>query len=87
MIILGRKQALIYFGKEPDIIIQLFKVNQNTCLKQHSTYWLLAQIGFKSTIDNHSSQDRLIKLFNVHQVIFLKITSLHPLHNAVLKFY
>jgi hypothetical protein len=33
MIILGRKEAVIYFGKEPDIIMQLFNVDQNTLLK------------------------------------------------------
>jgi hypothetical protein len=30
MIILGRKQALTYFGKEPDIIAQPYSVNQDT---------------------------------------------------------
>jgi hypothetical protein len=33
MIILGRKQALTYFGKEPHIIIQPFNVDQNTWLE------------------------------------------------------
>ena len=37
MIILGRKQALTYFGKEPDIIVQPYSVSQDTWLKQHST--------------------------------------------------
>jgi hypothetical protein len=76
MIILGRKQELIYFGKEPDIIIQPFHVDQNTWLKQNSTDWLLAQLGFKGTTDNHYSQDRLIKILNVHKVIFPNMTSL-----------
>ena len=30
MIIIGRKQALTYFGKEPDIIVQLHSVAQDT---------------------------------------------------------
>jgi hypothetical protein len=47
MIILGRNQALIYFGKEPDIIVQPYSISQDTWLKQHSTYWLLAQKGLK----------------------------------------
>jgi hypothetical protein len=79
MIIIGRKQALTYFGKEPDIIVQPYNVSQDTWLKQHSTDWLLAQIGFKRTIDSHYPQDRLIKFLNVHEVIFPKMTSLQPL--------
>jgi hypothetical protein len=63
MIILGKMQALIYFGKESDIIIQPFNVDQNTWLKQHSIDRLLAQIGFKGSIANHYPQDRLIKKF------------------------
>jgi hypothetical protein len=86
MIILGRKQALTYFGKEPDIIVHPYSVDQDTWLKQHSTDWLLAQIGFIGTIDNHYPQDRLIKFLNVHEVIFLKMTSLQPLYNALLIF-
>lgn len=61
IIVLRRKQVLTYFGKEPDIIIQPFNVDQDTWLKQHSTDWLLAQIGFEGTIDNHYPQDKLIK--------------------------
>ena len=61
MIIIGRKQTLTYFGKEPDIIVQPYNVSQETWLKQHSTDLLLAQIGFKGTIDSHYPQDRLIK--------------------------
>jgi hypothetical protein len=38
--------------------------------------WLLAQIGFIGTIDNHYLQDRLIKFLNVREVIFSKMTSL-----------
>ena len=60
MIILGRKQALIYFGKEPGIIIHPFNVDQNTRLKQHGTDWSLAQIGSEGSIDNYP-QDRVIK--------------------------
>jgi hypothetical protein len=86
MIITGRKQALTYFGKEPDIIVQPYSVSQNTWLKQHSTDWLLAQIGFNETIDNHYPQDRLIKFLNVHDVVFPKMTSLQPLYNALLIF-
>ena len=48
--------------------------------------WLLAQIGFKGTIDTHYPQDRLIKFLNVHNVIFPKMTSLQPLYNALLNF-
>ena len=80
MIILGRKQALTYFGKEPDIIVQPYNVSQDTWLK-HSTDWLLAQIGFDGIIDSHP-QDRLIKILNAHKVIFPHKTSLQPLHNA-----
>jgi hypothetical protein len=47
---------------------------------------LLAQIGFIGTIDNHYPQDRLIKILNVHEVIFPKMTSLQPLYNALLIF-
>jgi hypothetical protein len=83
IIITGRRQALIYFGKEPDIIVQPYSVSQDTWLKQHSTDWLLAQIGFNETIDSHYPQDRLIKFLNVHDVIFPKMTSLQPLYNAV----
>ena len=86
MIILGRKQALTYFGKEPDIIVQPYSVSQDTWLKQHSTDWLLAQIGFKRTIDSHYPQDRLIKFLKVYEVIFPNLTSFPPLHNAVLVF-
>ena len=75
MIILGRKQALTYLGKEPDIIVQPHSIDQDTCLKQYSTDWLLAQIGFIGTIDNHYPQDRLIKFLNVHEVIFPNMTS------------
>jgi hypothetical protein len=86
MMITKRRQALTYFDKEPDIIVQPYSVSQNTWLKQHSTDWLLAQIGFNGTIDNHYPQDRLIKIFNVHDVIFPKMTSLQPLYNALLIF-
>lgn len=86
MIITGRKQALTYFGKEPDIIVQPYSVSQDTWLKQHSTDCLLAQIGFKRTIDSHYPQDRLIKFLNVHEVIFPNMTSLQLVHNAVLVF-
>jgi hypothetical protein len=86
MIILGRKQALTYFGKELDIIVQLYSLSQDTWLKQHSTDWLLAQIVFKGIIDSHYPQDRLIKLLNVHEVIFPNMTSLQHLHNALLVF-
>jgi hypothetical protein len=48
--------------------------------------WLLAQIGFNGTIDSHYPQDRLIKILNVHEVIFPKMTSLQPLYNALLIF-
>ena len=85
MIILGRKQALTYFGKEPDIIIQPFNVDQDTWLKQHSMDWLLAQIGLKGTRDNHYPQESLIKFLNV-LVVFPNMTSLQPLHNALLIF-
>ena len=70
IIVLGRKQVLTYFGKEPDIIIQPFNVDQDAWLKQHSTDWLLAQIGFEGTIDNHYPQDKLIKFLNMHVVAF-----------------
>jgi hypothetical protein len=63
MIILGRKQVLTYFGKEPDIIVQPLNIDQDTWLKQHSMDWLLAEIRFIGTIDNHYPQDRLIKIF------------------------
>ena len=86
MIITGRRQALTYFGKEPDIIVQPYSISQDTWLKQHSIDWLLAQIGFNRTIDSHYPQDRLIKFLNVHDVIFPKKTSLQPLHNALLIF-
>ena len=86
MIILGKKQALTYFGKEPDIIVQLYSVSQDSWLKQHSTDWLLGQIGFKRTIDSHYPQDRLIKFLKVYEVIFPNLTSFPPLHNAVLVF-
>ena len=49
-------------------------------------HWLLAQIGFIGTIDNHYPQDRLIKFLNVHEVTFPKMTSLQPLYNALLIF-
>jgi hypothetical protein len=48
--------------------------------------WFLAQIGFKGIIDYHYFQDRLIKFLNVHKIIFPNMTSLQPLHNAVLIF-
>jgi hypothetical protein len=86
MIIIGRKQSLIYFGKEPDIIVQPYSVSQDTWLKQQSTDWLLAQIGFKRTIDSHYPQDRLIKFLKFHEVIFPNMTSLQPLHNTLLVF-
>ena len=86
MIILGRKQALTYFGKEPDIIVKPYSVDQDTWLKQSSMDWLLAQIWFKVTIDSHYPQDRLIKFLNVHEVIFPNMTSLQPLYNALLSF-
>ena len=86
MIITGRRQALTYFGKEPDIIVQPYNVSQDTWLKQHSTDWLLAQLGFEGTIDSHYPQDRLIKFLNVHDMIFPKMTSLQPLNNALLIF-
>jgi hypothetical protein len=86
MIITGRKQALTYFGKEPDIIVQPYSVSQDTWLKQHSTDCLLTQIGFNGTIDSHYPQDRLIKILNVHEVMFPKMTSLQPVYNALLIF-
>ena len=86
MIILGRKQVLTYFGKEPDIIVQPLNIDQDTWLKQPSRDWLLAQKGFIGTIDNHYPQDRLIKILNVHEVIFPNMTSLQPLYNALLIF-
>ena len=86
MIILGRKQALTYFGKEPDIIVQPYSVDQDAWLKQHSMDWLLAQIGLMGTIDNHYPQDRLIKFLNVHEAIFPSMTSLQPLYNVLLIF-
>jgi hypothetical protein len=36
MIILVRKQALTYFGKEPDIIVQPYSVGQDTWLKKNT---------------------------------------------------
>jgi hypothetical protein len=36
IIILGRKQALTCFGREPDIIVQPYSVDQDTWLKQYS---------------------------------------------------
>ena len=84
MSIIGRKQALTYFSKQTDTIVQPYNVSQYTWLKQHSTDWLLAQIGFNRTIDSHYPQDRLIKFLNVHEVIFPKMTSLQPLYNALL---
>ena len=45
---------------------------------------MLAQIGFIGTIDNHYPQHRLIKILNVHEVIFPKMTSIQPLYNALL---
>jgi hypothetical protein len=86
MIIIGRKQALTYFDKEPYIIVQPYSISQDTWLKQHITDWLFAQIGFNRTIDRHYPQDRLIKFLNVHEVIFPKMTSLQPLYNALLIF-
>ena len=86
IIITGRRQALTYFDKEPDIIVQPYSVSQDTWLKQHSTDWLLGQIGFKRTIDSQYPQDRLIKILNVHEVIFPNMTSLQPLYNALLIF-
>ena len=80
MIILGRKQALTYFGKEPDIIVQPYSTDQDTWLKQNSMDWLLAQIGFIGTIDNHYPQDRLIKFLNVH-------VKLKKIVLGVLRFY
>jgi hypothetical protein len=47
---------------------------------------LLAQIGFKGTIESHYPQDRLIKFLKVHEVIFPNMTSLQPLHNTFLVF-
>ena len=41
---------------------------------------------FKGTIDSHYPQDRLIKFWNVRDVIFPKMTSLQPLYNALLIF-
>ena len=84
MMVLGRKQALIYFDKEPDIIIHPFNVDQNNWLKQHNTDWLLSQIGFEGSIDNHYPQDRLMKFLNVHKIIFPNMASLQPLHNVLL---
>jgi hypothetical protein len=86
MIIIGRKQALTYFGKEPDIIVQPYSISQDTWVKQHSTDWLLAQIRFNRIIDSHYPQDRLIKFLNVHKVIFPKMIFLQPLCNALLIF-
>jgi hypothetical protein len=86
VIITERRQALTYFGKEPDIIVQPYSVSQDTWLKQHSTDWLLAQLGFEGTLDSHYPQDRLIKFLNVHDMIFPKMTSLQPLNNALLIF-
>jgi hypothetical protein len=86
MIIIGRKQALTYFGKEPDNIVPPYNVSQDTWLKQHSTDWLLAQIEFKGTIYSHYPQDRLIRFLNVPEVIFPKMTSLQPLYDALLIF-
>jgi hypothetical protein len=47
---------------------------------------VLAQIGFKGTIESHYPQDRLIKFLKVHEVIFPNMTSLQPLYNALLGF-
>jgi hypothetical protein len=43
MIILGMKQALICFGKEPVIIIQPFNGDKNIWMKPHRLGLLLAQ--------------------------------------------
>jgi hypothetical protein len=43
-------------------------------------------MGFKGTMDNHYPKDRLIKILNVNRVIFPNMTSLQPLHNALLIF-
>jgi hypothetical protein len=86
MIIIGWKQALTYFSKEIYTIVQPYKVSQDTWLKQHSTDWLLAQVGFNGTIDSHYLQDRLIKILNVYEVIFPKMTFLQPLYNTLLIF-
>ena len=81
-----KEAGINLFGKEPDIIVQLYSVSQDTWLKQHSTDWFLGQIGFKRTIDSHYPQDRLIKFLKVYEVIFPNLTSFPPLHNAVLVF-
>lgn len=41
VIMLGRRQSLTYFGKEPDILAQPYNVEQNEWLKQHSDARLL----------------------------------------------
>ena len=76
MLTLGRKHALINFGKEADIIIQHLNVDQNNWLKQHVSDCLLTQIGFEGLIVKHYPQGRLIKILNTHKVIFPNMTSL-----------
>jgi hypothetical protein len=45
MTITGRKQALTYFGKEPDIIFQPYSLSQDTWLKQQVSVTEIVRIG------------------------------------------
>lgn len=47
---------------------------------------MLAQIGFEGTTDNHYPQDRLVKILNVHKIIFPNMIYSQPLSNALLIF-
>ena len=46
----------------------------------------MLKIGSEGTTDNHYSQDLLIKFLNGHEAVFPNMTSLQPLHNALLIF-
>lgn len=82
IIMTGRKQAKIYYHKEPDVIILPYSEHQLTWLLQTSDTWAIALAAFPGQTQHHYPPNKLLAFFSRHPHIFPKITSYTPIANA-----
>lgn len=83
IIMLGRTQAKVYFGKEPDYITQLYTKDQVDWLLQTTDDWYLLLAGFSGTLDNHYPPNKLIDFVNRQEVIFPRLPNSTPIPRAL----
>jgi hypothetical protein len=86
LIVKGRKMSRQYFGKDPDIIIIPYTLDQIEWLLQSNDDWAIACASFVGTIDNHYPNDSLIQFVKIHSLTFPKVTSKTPLLEGSLVF-